>query len=397
MLDRRTLLRNTAQLTLLAPFAGIRAALPEPDARFALVILRGGLDGLAAVPAYGDSEYRGLRGALALDPPGNATGVLELDGMFGLHPSLPNLHAMYQARELSVLHAVATPYRERSHFDGQKVLEAGLRAPSTGAGGWLNRALTELAAAGRQRQAVALAASVPLVLRGPFTVSSWAPSRLPDTDDDTLARVRMLYEAADPTLAERLTEALNARALAGAAGMDGMRGRGGQAVAPLVTAAARFLAADDGPRIAVIDVGGWDTHANQGAGQGQLANRLRALDTGLLSLKDELGARWQDTAVLVVTEFGRTVAVNGTGGTDHGTAGCAFLAGGAVAGGRVIADWPGLRARDLHEGRDLRATLDMRSVFKGLLAQQFGLSEAELAQTVFPDSASVAPMSGLLT
>jgi uncharacterized protein (DUF1501 family) len=174
-----------------------------------------------------------------------------------------------------------------------------------------------------------------------------------------------------------------------------MGGRGGQAVAPLASAAAKFLSAPDGPRIAVLDVGGWDTHANQGGAQGPLAQRLRALDAGLQMLKTGLGAHWQQTSVLVVTEFGRTVAANGTRGTDHGTAAAAFLAGGAVAGGRVLADWPGLAARDLHEGRDLRATTDLRAVFKGVLHERFGVSEAALARAVFPDSDSVEPMDGL--
>ena len=396
MLQRRTFLAASAKLTLLAPFGALFAA-PNADARFVLVILRGGLDGLAAVPPYGDPQYRALRGALAIDSPGTESGVLPLDGLFGLHPSLTSLHAMYEASELAVLHAVATPYRERSHFDGQKVLEAGGATPSASDGGWLNRALTALATGGDSRAAVALAENVPLVLRGEFAVSSWAPSRLPGADEDLLARVRRLYEASDPKLAARLTEALGARELAGDAGeTQRLAGRGGQQIAPLASAAARFLGSADGPRIAVLDVDGWDTHANQGAAQGNLALRLRGLDAGIAALKTELGAHWRDTSVLVVTEFGRTVAVNGTRGTDHGTAGCAFLAGGAVAGGRMIADWPGLAARDLREGRDLRATLDLRGVFKTVLAEQFGVAESVLETTVFPDSSGAAPLPNLI-
>jgi uncharacterized protein (DUF1501 family) len=147
--------------------------------------------------------------------------------------------------------------------------------------------------------------------------------------------------------------------------------------------------------VAVLDVGGWDTHANQGAAEGPLAQRLRGLDSGLQLLKSELGAHWQSTSVLVVTEFGRTVAANGTRGTDHGTAGCAFLVGGAVAGGRVIADWPGLSARDLRENRDLRATTDLRALFKAVLHDRLGIAEGALARTVFPDSDAIAPLDGL--
>jgi uncharacterized protein (DUF1501 family) len=395
MTTRRSVLAGGATLTLLAPFARLSAA-PNPDSRFVLVILRGGLDGLAAVPPYAEPAYAQLRGSLALSKPGTQDGALDLDGTFGLHPALENLHAMYRAREALVLHAAATPYRERSHFDAQNVLEDGGTTPNASGGGWLNRALAALASAGDSREAIALADSVPLVLRGDQAVTSWAPSQMPQADDDTLARVRRLYEAADPELAASLNGALEAREIAGDAGDAPMGGgRGGQAIAPLASAAARFLSSADGPRIAVLDANGWDTHANQGGAQGTLAQRLRGLDLGLQMLKTELGAHWLQTTVLVVTEFGRTVAVNGTRGTDHGTAGCAFLAGGAVAGGRVVADWPGLAARDLHEGRDLRATTDLRALFKGVLHERFGVSESALARNVFPSSDSVEPLDGL--
>lgn len=390
-MDRRHFLGSGAALTLMSPLMNRAFAAATNDARLVLVILRGGLDGLAAVPAYGEGRYGSLRGQLALGSPGSEGGILKLDGLFGLHPALASLHRMYADGDLAVIHAVASPYRERSHFDGQKVLEAGGISPSTSLGGWLNRALTALAEESHGRDAIALASTVPLVLRGPATVTSWAPSRLPDADDDTLARIRQIYEAADPDLAIRLTEALNARDLAGETGIDGMRA-GGQQLAPITTAAARFLAADDGPRIAVIEAGGWDTHANQGAAAGALANRLRQLDAGLASFRSELGADWDRTTVVIVTEFGRTVAVNGTRGTDHGTAGCAFVAGGAVAGGRMLTDWPGLAERDLYEGRDLKPTLDLRAVFKGILSEQYGLSARALETSVFPGSEAVAPL-----
>jgi uncharacterized protein (DUF1501 family) len=391
-MDRRRLLTAGATLTFAGPFVSRAFAAATDDARFALVILRGGLDGLAAVPPYGEGQYARLRGPLALGAPGGDGGVLQLDGLFGLHPALANFHRMYSEGELAVAHAVASPYRERSHFDGQKVLEAGGTSPETSDGGWLNRALAALAEESFGRHAIALADSVPLVLRGPVTVSSWAPSRLPDADSDTLARIREIYEATDPALATQLTEALNARNLAGDAGMDGAMRNGGQQLAPLASAAGRFLAAADGPRIAVLESGGWDTHANQGAAAGTLAQRLQQLDSGVATLKTELGALWERTTVVIVTEFGRTVAANGTRGTDHGTAGVAFAAGGAVTGGRVIGDWPGLSSSDLYQGRDLMPTLDMRALFKGVLGEQYGLSERALDTVVFPESAAVAPV-----
>jgi uncharacterized protein (DUF1501 family) len=366
------------------------------DARFVLVILRGALDGLAAVPAYGDGSYASKRGALAITAP-----QLKLDGLFALNPSLPHLHERFAAKELIVFHAVASPYRERSHFDGQDLLENGTSAPKSAHDGWLNRALPLLPEAKQrstERVALALAQNVPLVLRGDARVGSWAPSRLPETDSDTLQRIADLYST-DEYFASRLQSALAADEVAGEGGSAGMSaGRRDplNALAPVAAAAGKFLAAVDGPRIAVLEASGWDTHANQGAERGQLANRLRGLDQALESLRTSLAAAWARSAVLVVTEFGRTVAVNGTNGTDHGTATCAFLAGGAVAGGRVLTDWPGLATGALYEGRDLRPTTDLRSILKGLLAAHLGAAQSGLEEKVFPASRAARPLESLV-
>lgn len=364
------------------------------DARFVLVILRGALDGLGAVPPYGDGNYASRRGQLAITAP-----TQKLNGMFALHPAMTHFYERYQQKELIVFHAVASPYRERSHFDGQDLLENGMSQLKGQRDGWLNRALPVLPASQghtTDQVALALAQNVPLVLRGDAAVNSWAPSRLPNADADTLQRIADLYST-DEYFASRLQSALAADGIAGE-GMNAMQGKrdplnGFNAV---TSAAGKFLAAPEGPRVAVIEVGGWDTHANQGAEQGQLANRLRSLDEGLEGLRTSLGSAWKDTAMIVVTEFGRTVAVNGTRGTDHGTATCAFLAGGAVAGGRVIADWPGLAAGDLYQQRDLKPTLDLRSVFKGVLAEHLGVVERDLETKVFPESRSAAVLEGLI-
>jgi len=303
------------------------------------------------------------------------------------------MHQFYQDEDLTVVHAVATPYRERSHFDAQNVLENGATAAGKLRDGWLNRALGS-----REpfATAMALGQNIPLVLRGDYSVSSWAPSRLREADDDTLARIAELY-AADSHLSRRLEEALDARAIAGSMNTGNQRLAGGVGAFQDATAAAgRFLTAPDGPRVAVLELNGWDTHANQGTARGLLANRLGGLDTGLATLKRELGPQWQNTAVLVTTEFGRTVAVNGTRGTDHGTAGCAFIAGGAVRGGKVIADWPGLAERDLYEGRDLKPTLDLRAVFKGILGDHLRTETARINRDVFPDSEAIQPLEGLV-
>jgi uncharacterized protein (DUF1501 family) len=391
-LSRRLLLQAAAlgSLDLMLPRFALADA--QTDSRFVLVILRGALDGLAAVPAYGDGNYAAKRGALAISPVAN-----KLDGLFALNPGLPHLYERYAAKELIVFHAAASPYRERSHFDGQDLLENGTTQVGVAKDGWLNRALAVLPAAKLRttdQLAVALSQNLPLVLRGDSHVNSWAPSRLPEADTDTLQRIADLYSD-DAYFASRLQAAVAANEMAAGdmqAGRDPL-GQFGQ----LCTAAGRLMAPSEGARIAVIEANGWDTHANQGAEQGQLVNRLRALDAGLNSLRAELGSAWRKTAVLVVTEFGRTVAVNGTRGTDHGTATCAFLVGGAVKGGRVIADWPGLATNSLYQARDLQPTLDLRAVFKGVLATHLDASESALETRIFPDSRSARTMTDLLT
>ncbi|HEY6923658.1 MAG TPA: DUF1501 domain-containing protein [Steroidobacteraceae bacterium] len=365
--------------------------------RFVFIILRGALDGLAAVPPYGDRDYPALRGDLAF----SASTVLALNDLFGLHPSLAFLNESFIARELIVFHAIASPYRERSHFDGQNVLENGyVRAHATQSG-WLNRALTAIPAGRSDKElGVALGQNIPLVMRGPAAVTSWSPSRLAALDEDTLERITDLYSS-DPLLAKRLADALNADAIADSPMMsDGDGGRRGAATGARYTevihAAAEFLRREDGPKVAVFDTSGWDTHANEGGAQGQLAGRLAALDAGLRSLKEQLGPVWNNTAVLLATEFGRTASINGTRGTDHGTATAAFLLGGAVRGGRVIADWPGLSSRTLYQGRDLMPTLDVRSVLKGILEQHLLVPSRALDRVVFPESGAARTLSGLL-
>ncbi|HEV2270025.1 MAG TPA: DUF1501 domain-containing protein [Steroidobacteraceae bacterium] len=382
--------------------------------RLVFVILRGALDGLAAVPACGDPGYAQLRGDLAIGQPGTDGGALALDGTFGLHPSLAFMQQSYAARELIVFHAVASPYRDRSHFDGQNVLETGYPQPHAVETGWLNRALAAIPAARatEKERGISIAPTAPLVMRGPAAVTSWSPSHLAPLDDDTLQRISDLYSH-DPALGQKLAEALAAEAIAdekaNVASADGApgrrankrpllakRGKPGAQYAEVVEAAARFLRQEEGPQVAVFDTMGWDTHFNEGGAKGQLAGRLATLDAALGGLKAGLGPVWSDTAVLLATEFGRTVAENGTRGTDHGTATAAYLLGGAVKGGRVVADWPGLSPRGLYQDRDLEPTLDLRAVMKGLLAEQLGVPPRALESSVFPDSGQARPLRGLL-
>ena len=411
-MQRREFLSRTA-LAAGGALLTSRLAFAKPSERrqrLVVVIMRGALDGLAAVPPYADPDYAGLRREVALRAPGNAGAALPLNGFFGLHPSLAFMQQCYAARELTVLHAVASPYRDRSHFDGQDVLESGALRAHASQSGWLNRALAQLPGHASGELGVALGQNVPLVMRGPAGVTSWSPSKMPALDEDTLARITDLY-AKDPLLSVRLADAMQADAIAAedaasaqpammaaaAGNAQPVRAQAYSArYAEVTHAAAGFLKQEDGPKVAVFDTTGWDTHANEGGAEGQLAGRLAALDTGLATLKQELGPAWADTAVLLVTEFGRTAAVNGTRGTDHGTAAAAFLLGGAVAGGRVVADWPGLSARALYQGRDLTPTLDLRCVFKGVLADHLGIPPRALEETVFPDSGAAQPLRGLI-
>ena len=391
MLSRRDVIKALGLTAVASSSPGLALAAADTDSRFVLVVLRGAVDGLALAPPYHDDRYRDVRGELALGKPGTDDGVLELDGFFGLHPSLPTLHELYGANEALLVHAVASPYRERSHFDGQDVLESGATAVGLARDGWLNRALSPLAGT----PAIALAQNTPLVLRGDNATTSWAPSRLPDADENTIGRLQRLY-AEDEFFATRLEQALKSQEIAMGMGASGRRGNEAQQFGELMTSAARFLVAEDGPRIAVLEFGGWDTHANQGAVAGQLANRLAALDRGLANLRDGLGKAWSDTVVAVATEFGRTVHVNGTRGTDHGTATAAILAGGAVNGGKVIADWPGLSETNLYEGRDLMPTMDLRSVFKGILVEHLRLDGAFVDRAVFPSSNSAGRLRDII-
>nr|WP_282572099.1 DUF1501 domain-containing protein [Roseomonas acroporae] len=364
------------------------AAGPAGEARLVVVILRGALDGLAAVPAYGDPAFAGLRGDLAQPEPGREEGVLDLGGHFGLHPRLAALHGMYRRGEALVLHAVAGPTRSRSHFEAQDCLESG--ADQRLASGWLNRALAALPARpGAARNGLAVGVEEPLLLRGPAPIGAWAPQGAGGPGAALLAQVAAL-NAADPVLGPAFAEGMRARGFAGLAGEIAARDR--NAFPALAGGAGRLLAAPDGPRVAALELGGWDTHAGQ---RGRLNGPLGQLDAGLAALREGLGPAWRQTAVLVATEFGRTVRVNGTGGTDHGTAGAAFLLGGAVAGGRVVADWPGLGEGRLHENRDLAPTMDLRAVTKALLAGHLGLPPAAVARA-FPGSEGVAPLGGLL-
>jgi uncharacterized protein (DUF1501 family) len=390
------LTRRTALLGLATSFTVGRTTLAlaaaPTDKRLVVVILRGALDGMAAVVPYGDPALVGLRGEIVPPAPGQPDGLLDLGGFFGLHPALAGVYNMYKDNDALIVHAVAGSYRVRSHFEAQDYLESGADHRMTS--GWLNRAVAALPPAETARpdgEALAVGVSVPLLLRGPAMVANWAPHGFSQPAPDLYATIAAL-NAHDPITGPAIAEGLKARGFSASVmtGEDDPKEK--NAFPALARSAGEMLAAPDGPRIAALEINGWDTHTAQ---LNRLNGPLKQLDAGLVALKTALGPAWAQTAVLVMTEFGRTARVNGTKGTDHGTGTVAFVVGGAVAGGRVKATWPGLGAGQLFENRDLAPTTDLRAVAKGMLAAHLGLNAGALGQ-VFPGSNGVGPMTGLI-
>ncbi len=429
VLNRRRLLSGGAASLALWGFLPKAAIAGTRDPRLLTIVLRGGVDGVSLAAPVGDPDYSRLRQHIALAAPGQGSGGLALDDLFALNPNMPFLHGLYGKKEALIVHAVHTPYRERSHFDGQDVLESGLGGVGKADQGWLNRALLGLPAAGKvDAKGLSIGPVVPLVMRGKAQVLSWIPKiyNLP-LHDSTVSRLMDLYAQTDPALAKSLAAGMEIHRVAEAGGglahatsvaakpapdVTMQMAGGGTMTMPqqpaqpnaalfrefteAAAAAAKFLSAADGPRIGALSYNGWDTHANEGVIQGQLGNRLAGLDAAIKALADGLGDAWKDTIVMIVTEFGRTARVNGTSGTDHGMATCAVLVGGAVKGGRMIADWPGLADASLYENRDLKPTRDLRTVFKGVLRDHLGIPEGALSSAIFPDSGSAKPLADLV-
>lgn len=373
-LTRRGFIGAAGALTSLTlwPSLGMAAA---NDTRLLVVLLRGGMDGLHVVVPRNDPAYTRLRGSLA------PTDARALDADFSLHPSLSFAHELYGRKQLLPVVAVAPPYRQRSHFEAQDCLENGTARPGGTSTGWLNRCVSAMAGS----EALSLTTVMPLIMRGPGDATTWSPPLPEEVNPVLLQRLQTLY-AADPKLAGSFARAVESQ------GMEMGGGKGGR-LPQAMASAAGFMAKADGPRIAFVEDSGWDTHSNQAA---VLTRKLKELDAGLRTFHDGLGSLWNKTIVVVVSEFGRTAAANGTGGTDHGTGGVALLAGGAVNGGRIAGDWPGLTQSALNEGRDLRATSDTRAMLKGVLASHLRVPESVLETKVFPDSRDARAIEGLL-
>ncbi len=384
-LNRRGVLKGAAGIAGISASGANLAFAAGPEGRkLVVIILRGAMDGLNVVVPYYENRYYAKRPNIAILPPGEPGGAIPLIDGFGLHPSLPGLAAMFNKGEALFMHAASAPYNERSHFDGQDVLENGTESPLGTLDGWLNRALVAL---NLSPGAVGVGQTVPLVLKGEAITTTWAPSTLPEADPETVEETLELYNT-DPVLKAALQGAVDIGALVGDLNQLGV------GFEQSARAAGKILVAEGGPGAAAISFNGWDTHADQTS---VLNANLINLNNALLGLREEMAAQWANTAVIVATEFGRTLAENGTNGTDHGVGGAAFLMGGAVKGGRMVGGWPGLSPVDLFEGRDVFPANDLRSLFKGVLRDHWGVDLSALNNSVFPGSSGVPPKNGLVS
>jgi uncharacterized protein (DUF1501 family) len=395
MINRRDVLKGAAASAAMISVPGTRLRVAHAatgEQRLAVLILRGGLDGLSVVPPYGDPTYYDVRPRIAVPSPNEPEGALDLDGQFALNRAMLPIFPFFRRGELLFVQAVGTQHHTRSHFDAQDMLENGTSRPHGTDVGWLNRAL-DVITPSDGKMGLALGHTIPLLIRGPTAVRTWAPGFLPKVEDDFLDQLSMLYSR-DKLFQNAFAEGRNSVALSGMVDQKMARKAArGRAFSIIAGQAGKLLGAPNGPKIATLESTGWDTHVNQ---VGSLKKQLADLAQGLVAFRENIGAAWENTVVIAVSEFGRTIEENGSGGTDHGTGGIALLMGGRVAGGRVAGNWPGLVPKARFEGRDLMPTTNVRSLFKGVLRDHLRVSEAALESTIFPESQMAPPIDGLI-
>jgi uncharacterized protein (DUF1501 family) len=410
MFRRDFLKRAGAGMATLALGRGAWAAAPGADAaaggRLVIIMLRGAVDGLSVVVPYADPAYYRLRSSIAIAPPDAHTGAaLDLDGRFGLHPALAPLLPYWREGSLAFVHASGSHDPTRSHFDAQDYLETGTPGVKSTPDGWINRLLGVFPGERKPTEALSMGPSLPRAMLGANPVTS-LPNGRTAVRPDAMERAEIanafdrVYTGNDP-LARAYRDAQTGRRQmmnALTRDMDGSD-RGAPPAAAFRAEAERLASlfrSQADIRIAFIPYGGWDTHIGQGGATGALATRLGQLGDGLATLAQRLGPALADTSIVVVSEFGRTVRENGTGGTDHGHGNVMWLLGGPIAGGRVHGRWPGLDDAEMYEGRDLAVTTDFRTVLSTLLVRQMALAPSALA-SVFPGLAqSSMSMAGLL-
>lgn len=345
------------------------ASIPT-DRRFVFVIQRGAADGLGIVAPMGDPGFAPIRKDFVND----FDGGLKLDAMFTLHPNLKSIGALYEQKQALFVHAVATPYHDRSHFDGQNVLESGVGEPYKRKDGWMNRLLSLVPSS--EARAIAISATIPLALRGSVEVSNFAPTKMPEASDDLRNAMSAIYQQ-DKQFSPLWAQAISTRE---AAGQQGGSKKQAQELGGI---AGKLLGVGGTAQVAFIETAGWDTHTNQ---RGRLGRQLHELDALVEGLRTGLGPIWKDTLIIIATEFGRTAQVNGTKGTDHGNASVAMLLGGSVRGGQVAGDWPGLATASLYNGRDLRSTTDLFQVIGQASSVHLGIDPAKAMPAIFPES-----------
>jgi uncharacterized protein (DUF1501 family) len=359
------------------------------------IFQRGAADGLNIVVPHGDAEYYKLRPTIAIPRP-NSPGaredaVIDLDGTFGLHPSLAALKPIWDARQLAVVHAVGSPDPTRSHFDAQDYMESGTPGLKATSDGWLNRALPPAHAPLSPIRAVSIGATLPRTMRGVNSAIAMEALRNFKVGNAGAASVlQSLYSGSNDQVlngtgketfdAVSLLQSIQKASYQPAAGAVYPRGRFGDSMRQI----AQMIKADAGVEVAFADIGGWDHHVNE---TGPLANLLRDFGQGLAAFHQDLGDRMQDVVVVTMSEFGRTAQENGNRGTDHGHANAMFVMGGPVRGGEVHGKWPGLAREQLHDGRDLQLTTDFRDVLGELVKRHMGNRSLE---TVFPNFQSSA-------
>jgi uncharacterized protein (DUF1501 family) len=386
-MQRRTLLQAALGASALG-FAGWGHAREIDHAnspRLLVVLLRGGMDGLTAVPPVGDPLFGTLRPNIA------ARQVLPLDGAFGLHPKLRNLHQAWAAGHLSVVHSTGFTYTGRSHFEGQDIMQTGQPKPYTSASGWVGRAMQVAGVS----SGVSISIPMPLILRGNPETTTQFPNWMPRLPVSVANAMPQLW-ASDPLLAPYADVIRRENLDAQAGAMGGAQYQNARSLPELARLAAQEMREPLGPRVGLIDVThGFDTHANQGADEGTHAERLADLDGLVGAFRTHMGDAWQRSLLLTVTEFGRTAAENGTAGTDHGVGTCAFLVGGLNTQSKVYADWRGLNKAQLFEGRDLPATIDLNAVHARVLERVFDLDVKRIQESVMPVRSS-DKLQGLL-
>jgi uncharacterized protein (DUF1501 family) len=408
LLTRRALLKGMmlAGGYCLLPLGrrGWALAAPQAVQRHLIVIfMRGAVDGLSIVAPYGEPNYYHLRPTIAIPAPGQNEGLVNLDGFFGLHPSLAGLMPLWQNRNLAFIQASGSPSETRSHFEAQDIMETAMLNSALAKEGWMNSLAQILPDNHDPARALSFGNTLPKIFQGKYDVTTVPAELRPlgnmGENPQVEAAFGQLY-GTHPELGGLYKQAVDARAgmmqdlqkemqasAQGAPAVDGFTKQ--------TTQAAEIIRGNPNIQLMFMDVGGWDTHVNQGNAKGQLANKLQKFGEGLAALAANLGPSWNDTTVLIVSEFGRTVAENGNAGTDHGHGNVAWIMGGRVNGGKVWSRWPGLDESRLHEGRDLAVTTDFRSIIGAVVAEQFDLDDQRIAG-IIPGYAPDPGMKGII-